>query len=103
MSTDTAVEAATTLGLPAQADIRLGAEIQAQCRAALETTGDVTVDCQAVERVDAAVLQCLAALGDGLRQGGRRLILQGRTPAFDRSVEVLGFGRLFDGSSDTEE
>ncbi len=59
----------TRFELPCQADIRLGTEIQARCRAALDAEGDVQLDCEGVERVDAAVLQCLEALAGGLRAG----------------------------------
>ena len=83
---------AARLELPVQADIRQGAEIQAWCRAALETGGDATIDCGSVERVDAAVLQCLVALATGLRAGGRRLQLMNPSPGFTRAVDLLGLG-----------
>jgi anti-anti-sigma regulatory factor len=84
----------TRFELPVQADIRLGTEIQARCRAALEGEGDVQIDCQSVERVDAAVLQCLVALAGGLRAADRRLELAEPSTAFSRSVSLLGFAGL---------
>ncbi|MEM9562497.1 MAG: STAS domain-containing protein [Actinomycetota bacterium] len=90
--------AGTSLELPAVADIRVAAEIQARCQAALDSTGDVTVSAASTERVDAAVLQCLAALANGLHQGGRSLHLAESSEAFDRAVDVLGFRRVLTGS-----
>lgn len=84
----------TRFELPVQADIRLGTEIQARCRAALEAEGDVELDCEAVERVDAAVLQCLAALAAGLRDADRQLVVVNPSAAFSRSVDLLGFAAL---------
>ncbi len=84
----------TRFELPVQADIRLGTEIQARCRAALEAEGDVQLHCEMVERVDAAVLQCLAALADGLRAGGRRLEVLNPSTAFSRAVDLVGFTAL---------
>ena len=83
--------------LPAQADIRSAAEVYALCRGALEADGDVVVGCQMVERVDAAMLQCLGALADGLRQGGRSLELVEASEPFTRAVSVLGLGPLLTG------
>lgn len=80
--------------LPVQADIRLGTEIQARCRAALDAEGDVQLDCEGVERVDAAVLQCLETLAGGLRASGRRLELVNPSVAFSRAVDILGFSAL---------
>jgi len=84
----------TRFALPVQADIRLGTEIQARCRAVLEAEGDVELDCEAVERVDAAVLQCLAALTAGLRAADRQLVVVNPSPDFSRSVDLLGFAAL---------
>lgn len=84
----------TRFELPVQADIRLGTEIQARCRAALEAGGDVELDCEAVERVDAAVLQCLAALAAGLQDADRRLVVINPSSAFNRSADLLGFAAL---------
>lgn len=84
----------TCFELPVQADIRLGTEIQARCRAALDSEGDVQIDCQGVERVDAAVLQCLVALAGDLRAAGRRLEVVDPSAAFSRSVDLLGFTAL---------
>ncbi len=80
--------------LPVQADIRLGTEIQARCRAALDGEGDVQLDCEAVERVDAAVLQCLESLAGGLRAADRRLEVLNPSAAFRRAVDLLGFAAL---------
>ena len=80
--------------LPVCADIRMAAEIRDQCLAALSATGDVRVGCGHVERVDAAVLQCLGALALGLSQVDRGLELVDRTLPFDRAVDLLGFGPL---------
>jgi anti-anti-sigma regulatory factor len=80
--------------LPSQADIRSAAEIHAQCCAALEATGDVQVGCGAVERIDAAVLQCLGSLAKSLVESSRRLELVDRTEPFDRAVQLLGFDEL---------
>lgn len=84
----------TRFELPVQADIRLGTEIQARCRAALEAEGDVEINCESVERVDAAVLQCLAALATGLQAAGRQLAVVDPSAAFGRSVDLLGFASL---------
>lgn len=84
----------TSLALPAHADIRRAAELHQQCSEALAATGDVTVDCGSVEWIDAAVLQCLAALAVGLYQGDRQLVLVDQTPAFDRAVELLDLESL---------
>lgn len=92
MTDDEATNQTIEVGLPAQADIRSGEELLARCRAALEAPGDVLVSCEGVERIDAAVLQCLAALADALDGGGRRLVLVDPTPAVDRAIGVLGFG-----------
>lgn len=92
----------TQFGLPAQADVRLAADIQARCRAALEATGDVRIDCEGVERVDASVLQCIGALGNGLRQGDRHLELINQSGAFTRAVELLGFAPLLDPGTSPE-
>jgi anti-anti-sigma regulatory factor len=87
---------ATSFDLPAQADIRFGADIQDQCRAALDGTGDVQIGCEAVERIDGAVLQCLGALNVDLQRSGRRLQLVEPSESFSRSVDLLGFGPLLD-------
>lgn len=84
--------------LPGQADIRVAAEIKDQCREALDGTGDVRVDCGAVERVDAAVLQCLGSLARSLADSSRALKLVERTEAFDRAVDLLGFEELLAGT-----
>ncbi len=84
----------TRIELPVQADIRQGAEIQARCRAALEAEGDIEVHCGAVERVDAAVLQCLTALAAGLQAADRRLEMVDPSAAFSRSVDLLGLTSL---------
>ncbi|MDG2113352.1 MAG: STAS domain-containing protein, partial [Actinomycetota bacterium] len=88
----------TRIELPGQADIRVAADIHALCLTALEASGEVRIDCAQVERIDAAVLQCLGALAHGLRQGERDLELSGRTDSFDRAVEVLGFRAVLEGS-----
>ncbi len=85
--------------LPSQADIRLAAEIHEQCQAALETSGNVQIDCGLVERVDAAVLQCIGSLAGSLRQGARELELIDRTESFDHAVSVLGFEEVLVGRS----
>lgn len=84
--------------LPGQADIRVAAEIKDQCREALDGTGDVRVDCGAVERVDAAVLQCLGSLARSLADSSRALKLVERTESFDRAVDLLGFEELLAGT-----
>lgn len=76
--------------LPTNADIRAVGEIVEQCRSALEATGDVRVGCAGVERLDAAVVQCLIALHDGLHQAGRALELVDPSAACVRAVEALG-------------
>jgi chemotaxis protein CheD len=90
-------EEPTRFALPARADIRAAAKIHAQCRAAQHATGDVQVECGAVERIDAAVLQCLGALGEALQQGARRLELIHPSPGFSRTVALLGFASILDG------
>jgi anti-anti-sigma regulatory factor len=84
----------TRFDLPAQSDVRVAGDVHARCRSALEASGDVRIDCGAVERVDAAVLQCLWALADGLRQGERSLEIVDRTASFDGAVAALGFEEL---------
>lgn len=85
--------------LPAQADIRFGADIQAQCRAAIAASGDVQVGCDAVERIDGAVLQSLIAMGIDLRQQGRSVKLVDPSVAFSRAVDLLGFADLLSGDT----
>ncbi|MGH1488075.1 MAG: STAS domain-containing protein [Acidimicrobiales bacterium] len=96
-------DGSTQVVLPSQADIRMAAEVHEQFQAALEATGNVEVDCAAVERVDAAVLQCIGSLASSLRQGARELELAGRTEPFDRAVSLLGFDDLLLGRSPEEE
>ncbi|MEZ5235622.1 MAG: lipid asymmetry maintenance protein MlaB [Acidimicrobiia bacterium] len=84
----------TRFALPPVADIREVGEILARCRGALEAEGDVTVDCGAVERVDAAGLQCLGALNASLAEAGRLLTLASPTAELRRAIEVLGFEAL---------
>lgn len=87
---------ATSLALPAVADIRSAADFHGQCLAALNATGDVVMDTTTVERVDAAILQCVAALASGLAQGDRRLVIAEPSTAFVRAVGLLGFEDLID-------
>ena len=54
----------------------------------------ITVDCGAVERVDAAGLQCLGALNASLAEAGRLLTLASPTAELRRAIEVLGFEAL---------
>lgn len=91
----------TGFDLPACADIRVAAEVHERCMTALLARGEVRIGCGAVERVDAAVLQCLAALAIGLAQGDRRLDLADRTPAFDRAVDLLGLGPVLGSGIET--
>ena len=84
----------TRIDLPACADIRVAAELRDRCLGALQDTGDVRIGCGDVDRVDAAVLQCLGALAVGLGEVGRRLEFTDRTEAFDRAVALLGFDEL---------
>lgn len=76
--------------LPAFADIRVAADLVEEFRAALAAEGDVEVHCGTVERLDAAVAQCLVALHGGLTQAGRRLHLVERTDAFERALTLVG-------------
>lgn len=84
----------TRFALPATADIRSVADILGQCRSALEAVGEVVVDCGGVERIDAAVLQCLGALHTSLAEADRPLTFAAPSTAFCRAVEVLGFEPL---------
>lgn len=86
------------LDLPGMADIRMAGDIVAQCRTALEASGDVVVNCAMVERVDAAVLQCLGSLATSLGESSRQLRLVERSESFDRAVELLGFEPALGGS-----
>lgn len=94
MTIDHDISEATRIELPANADIRVGAEILGWCRAALEAEGDVRVACDSVERIDAAVLQCLTSLARSLRQADRRLELVEPSEPFSRTVDLLGFTAL---------
>lgn len=92
----------TSFELPVQADIRVVTDIQDRCRAALDATGEVQIGCADVERIDAAVLQCIGALANGLRQGSRHLSLTDRSDPFDRAVALLGFEELLDVGGDRD-
>lgn len=100
VGTDVEAEAddPTRFELPATSDIRTAVEIQDRCRAALEADGDVTIGCGSVERVDAAILQCLGSLSRDLVDGGRHLDLTEPSEPFTRAVNVLGFGPVLEPS-----
>jgi anti-anti-sigma regulatory factor len=82
------------LRLEDQADIRVADELLAQCRDALASTGDVTVDASAVQRIDTAVLQCLLSLSRTLRADGRQLVISEPSPRFEQVAAALGLEEL---------
>ena len=94
MSSETTAPEGASFELPVIADIRVAEEVVARCRAALEAGGDVRVDGGDVERVDAAVVQCLVALHDGLGQAHRRLEFVAPSEALVRALAVAGVGEL---------
>ena len=81
----------TRFTLPAQAGIRIANELRAWSIDALAADGEVEIVCADVERVDAAVLQCLMALASDLDRLGRRLALTEVPPGVERAIEAVGF------------
>lgn len=57
---------------------------------ALEASRPVEVDCRALEGLDCAALQVLAALAFGLAQRGAEVRLSGLSPALDKLLRLAG-------------
>jgi anti-anti-sigma regulatory factor len=58
----------------------------------LEDSGPVTLDISAVQRIDTAGLQVIAAFVRECESYGRRVEWQGAAPAFTAAVVLLGLG-----------
>jgi anti-anti-sigma regulatory factor len=78
------------LALPAHCTLREAAALKASLLECLEQPGPVLADAAAVERVDTAGLQALAAFARDLADTGRTLTWSGRSQEFLRAVRQLG-------------
>ena len=81
---------AQALQLSEELTIAVSGELHQQLAARLEQGGDIRLDAGAVTRVDAAIIQLLYQVQRVLVETGCRLEWAGVSPAFARSVALLG-------------
>jgi ABC-type transporter Mla MlaB component len=73
--------------------VRVAAALQRELVARLDESGPVHIDGGAVERVDTASLQLLAAFVRDLRAASRPVEWLARSDALERAAQSLGLGR----------
>ncbi len=94
----------STLSLPAELTIYTVGELRPQWLAWLATLAssdapvEVTVDGAAVDQIDAAGVQLLAALSRSLRAAQRSLCLVNASPLLTQACEALGLSALRGGA-----
>jgi anti-anti-sigma factor len=89
------VGVATTGGVPqitlrGHVNVGAAAGLHRAALRLLEAGGDVAVDCQHADHLDAAVLQLLCALKEELRAQGRNFLLTGAPPSMQSFIRLAG-------------
>ena len=78
------------LALTAECTVAEAEALKSQLMRRLDESGPVTVDVSALQRIDTAGLQLLAAFVRDRRTAGRKVEWQGRAAALDAAVGLLG-------------
>jgi anti-anti-sigma factor len=85
-----------TIVLSGEIDLSNADELEAHLfRAAACATGDVRIDCEALEFIDSSGLRALAAAHDLLAEHGRTLAIAHPSPMFTRVLEISGLAPMF--------
>ena len=91
-----AAEGSVILALHGEIDAANVDEVEAQFDALLvSTTGDVRIDCSAIEYIDLTGFDALVRVHHELAHRGRRLILTRTTPRIRQLLEITALDRLF--------
>jgi anti-anti-sigma factor len=77
-------------------DISQAAAWQARLRALLDAGAPATLEAEAVQRVDAAALQLLAAFLCAARERGMAITWQAPSAALTRAAQLTGLARVLD-------
>ncbi len=72
------------------AAIRIAVRLRTELLAKVEAQGAIRIDASAVERIDTATLQVLAAFFRDMRQASRKVEWCGSSPALERAASILG-------------
>ena len=76
--------------LPADCTVAQADTLKSELVRRLQQAGPLTVDVSALERIDTAGLQLLAAFVRDRRVAGRALAWRGRAPALEAAAALLG-------------
>jgi len=72
------------------AAIRIAAKLKSELQTRMEAPGTVRIDASAVERVDTATLQVLAAFFRDMGEASRQAEWCGQSAALERAADTLG-------------
>jgi anti-anti-sigma factor len=90
------VDSPNILRLEGIVDVRQARRVLESAKTSLASSGEVIVDCGAVERLDASAVQILLALKRSLEASDRTLRLDGAPERVSKLLLLTGMGRALD-------
>lgn len=94
--------AASCFALPAECVVQEAQDLREQLLPLTEVTTPVTIDVHALQRIDTAGVQILAAFVEGRRREGLAVAWSGESTVLARAAELLGLQRLLQSSESRE-